>query len=84
MVLTEQDAENADKIYELANVRSKAHAVGVALSVARFVADAIDAGSEVILKNKAGETDRVIFPDLRRRHVRAVAPTAAGRVATRD
>jgi len=74
MVLTKQDVENADRIFELANVRSKAHAVGVALSIARFVADAIDGGAEVFLKHKNGEPDRVVFPDLRRRQARSMAP----------
>jgi hypothetical protein len=64
MVLTEKDAENADRIYATSNARSKAHAVGIALGVTRYIVDALLHGAKLYLQYPSGEKDHIVVPGI--------------------
>jgi hypothetical protein len=63
MVLTDTDAENADHIEKVANARSKAHSVGIALSLARYIVDAFGDGAQLYLEYPNGAKEKVVVPD---------------------
>lgn len=64
MVLTERDAANAKRIYDLTNARSKAHALAIALSLTRYIADALVEGSHLLLKAPDGKTKEIVVSEL--------------------
>jgi hypothetical protein len=79
MVLTDRDADNAKQIHDLADAKSKAHAVGIALGLTRYVIDALMDGSQLLLRSKEGELRQIVMPELenvRRRRGDAVASRA--------
>ena len=65
MMLTDTDAKNVEFIEQNTNARSKAHAVGIAISIAQVIIEASRHGSKLIMQHKNGESDRVIMPELR-------------------
>ena len=64
MNLTERDAENTDLIRHLTHARSNASAVSIALSLTRFIVDQMRDGSEVLLRNRAGDIERIVMSEL--------------------
>ena len=74
MNLTDRDVQNTEFIRELAHARSNASAVSIALSLSRFIAGQLQEGSELLLRNRNGEIERVVMPeltDIGRRHEHA-------------
>lgn len=64
MNLSERDVANTDTLVELTHSRSKAQAVSTALSVTKIIAERIAGGSEVIIRDKNGNLEKIIIPDL--------------------
>ena len=66
MNLSERDVANTDTLVELTHSRSKAQAVSTALSVTKIIAEKIAGGSEVLIRDKNGNFEKIIIPDLMR------------------
>jgi hypothetical protein len=65
MNLTEQDVQNVDYLYEALRSRSKAQAISVALSLTRFVVEAMEVpGTQILLRQADGTVERIIMPEL--------------------
>ena len=65
MNLTDQDAKNVDYLHEAFNSRSKAQAISVALSLTRFVVEAMAVpGTQILLRQADGTIERIIMPEL--------------------
>ncbi len=64
MNLTERDVENTEKLTTLLHSRSKAATVSTALSVTATIADIIEKGGSVMIRNKDGSMDRLIITGL--------------------
>lgn len=62
MNLTDQDAENASEIERISGARSKAHAVGIALSATRFLIEAVGTGAKLYLEYPSGERAIALIP----------------------
>ncbi len=75
MNLTERDVENVEYIQELTKARTKAQAVSTALSLTRFVVDQLRDGSDLLVRGKGGDLERVVMPELH--SVRQAAPGAS-------
>lgn len=67
MNLTEQDIENTDEIHGATGARSKAHAVSIALSLTRFIIDALKRpGTQLLIRDSQGNCERIVMPELQR------------------
>lgn len=68
MNLTEQDVANTATIVQATNARSKAQAVSTALTLTRFIIDALWSrpGSQIILRSPEGEDERLVMVELER------------------
>jgi len=67
MNLTEQDIENTEDIYTATRARSKAHAVSIALSLTRFIIEALkNPGTQLLIKDAHGNCERIVMPELQR------------------
>ncbi len=64
MLLTERDVENANCIHNWTHSRTKAQAVSVALSLARYLIEQRRAGAQLILRQKDGTTERIVMTEL--------------------
>lgn len=64
MMLTQQDIDNANRIYAATQARSRAQAVSIALSLAWFIIEQKIKKQQVILRGPDGEDQRIIMPDL--------------------
>jgi hypothetical protein len=64
MNLTDRDVQNTEFIRGITHARSNASAVSIALSLARFIAGQLQEGSELLLRNRNGEIERVVMPEL--------------------
>jgi hypothetical protein len=64
MNLTDRDAENTASIRHATQARSNASAVSVALSLTRFIVDQMREGSELLLRTRTGEVERIIMSEL--------------------
>jgi hypothetical protein len=77
MNLTEHDVQNASVIHELTGARSRAHAVSMALSLARYIFEIIIniPGSQILIQMPDGKVERLIIPDLENRKALQEAST---------
>jgi hypothetical protein len=67
MNLTDPDIENTDEIYCATGARSKAHAVSIALSLTRFIIDALrQPGTQLLIRDAQGNCERIVMPELQR------------------
>lgn len=64
MLLTEQDVENTNRITQWIRARTKAQAVSVALSLARFIIEQRMKGAQILLKQPDGTTERIVMTEL--------------------
>lgn len=64
MLLTEQDVENTNCITQWLHARTKAQAVSVALSLARFIIEQRMKGAQLLLKQSDGTTERIVMTEL--------------------
>ena len=65
MNLTDQDIENTNDIHEATRARSKAHAVSIALSLTRFIIDALKRpGTQLLIRDAQGNCERIVMPEL--------------------
>jgi len=64
MGLTDFDFNNAEIITELFRMRNKAEAVSAALSLTSFLSKALQGDKELIIRDKAGNMDKIIIPGL--------------------
>jgi len=65
MNLTDQDIENTSEIHEATRARSKAHAVSIALSLTRFIIDALKRpGTQLLIRDAEGNCERIVMPEL--------------------
>lgn len=74
--LTDRDSENADAIQHGMDARSKAHALGIALNLTRYVMDSVLRGAEFTIR-EGGREKLVVIPELEGR--RAAQLAQAGR-----
>jgi hypothetical protein len=71
MVLTNRDADNAARIEELTEARSRAHALGISLSLTRYVVDALVEGAQLLIRTPTGEMQTIVMPELESVRVKA-------------
>jgi hypothetical protein len=64
MNLTDRDVDNTDKIRKVFHARSNAAAVSDALSVTATLVTMLKEGNEILLRNKNGELEKLIFTGL--------------------
>lgn len=64
MLLTERDVDNAETIHRLTQSRTKAQAVSIALSLARFLIEQRLEGSQLQLKHRDGTVERIVMTEL--------------------
>jgi len=66
MNLTEQDIKSLETIYELANARSKAHAVGIALRLTGYIFEHLskEEGANLLFRKPDGKVERILIPEL--------------------
>jgi len=64
MNLTTRDVENTQKVKESLHARSNAAAVSDALAVTTKLIDLSKKGNEILIRNKNGELERLVFADL--------------------
>lgn len=64
--LTDQDSENAEAIFHNMDARSKAHALGIALNLTRYIMDATLRGAEFVIREN-GREKLVVIPELEAR-----------------
>jgi len=64
MILNEQDEANALNIKTTLYLHSNAAAVSNALAVTVKLIDIVESGKEILVKNKNGELEKLIFSDL--------------------
>ena len=65
MNLTDQDIENTNDIHEATRARSKAHAFSIALSLTRFIIDALKRpGTQLLIRDAQGNCERIVMPEL--------------------
>jgi hypothetical protein len=76
MALTPRDADNAERILKTTSARSKAHAVGIALSLTRYVIERLLSGAELAIRNRDGKFERVVMPELEHLQRKEPAKTA--------
>ena len=61
MNLTERDIQNTTELQRIIHARSKAGAVSYSLSLATMLASQIEQGAEIYIKDKSGETHKLLF-----------------------
>jgi hypothetical protein len=64
MNLTDRDAQNTEYIRQLTQARSNASAVSIALSLTRFIVGQMREGSELLLRSRTGEMERIVMTEL--------------------
>ncbi len=64
MNLSQRDVDNTAAVREKFQSRSNAAAVSVALGVTKTLADIVDNGGEILVRNKDGQVERVIITGL--------------------
>lgn len=64
MNLTDRDVDNTDKIRKVFHARSNAAAVSDALSVTATLVNMMNEGNEILVRNKKGELEKIVFTGL--------------------
>lgn len=65
MRLTDKDVANAEAIQEATDAHTKAHTVSIALSLTRFIVDALKSpGTEILLRKSGDRLERIVMPEL--------------------
>lgn len=64
MNLTDKDVDNTDKIRRVFHARSNAAAVSDALSVTATLVAMLKEGNEILVRNKKGELEKLVFTGL--------------------
>jgi hypothetical protein len=64
MLLTERDVDNANCIHAWTHSRTKAQAVSVALSLARYIIEQRRGGAQLLLRQPDGTTERIVMTEL--------------------
>jgi len=64
MNLTERDIKNTESVRHLFHVRTNADAVSAALGITRSLGEMVKSGSELLIKNKNGEIQKILIPGL--------------------
>jgi len=64
MNLTARDVKNTQKVKESLHARSNAAAISDALSVTTKLIDLSKKGNEILIRNKKGELERLVFADM--------------------
>ena len=64
MNLSDRDVSNTEKLVTLTGSRTRAQAVSTALSVTKLLAQRMHDGGEVLIRNKDGDLERLVIPDL--------------------
>lgn len=64
MSLTERDVANTEKLREALGSRSNAHTVSIALSLTCFIVDQLREGSEILLQDLNGKSQKVVMAEL--------------------
>ncbi len=64
MNLTDKDVDNTDKIRKVFHARSNAAAVSDALSVTATLVAMLKEGNEILVRNKNGELEKLVFTGL--------------------
>jgi hypothetical protein len=65
MGLTDQDTENAARIQDFTQAKSRAYAVSIALSMTAFLVDNIMDGAEILLRNRDNSLSKVVMAELK-------------------
>lgn len=60
------DIENINRLAELTENQNNAHVVSLAISLARYFAEAVARGEEILIRNQDKEIERVSVPYLKR------------------
>ncbi len=69
MNLTDRDVANTERLSEKLHTRSKAEAVSAALSITTSLADILEGGKELIVRDSKGEVGKVFIPGLTEREM---------------
>jgi predicted signal transduction protein with EAL and GGDEF domain len=64
MNLTDRDVDNTDKIRKVFHARSNAAAVSDALSITATLVAMLKDGNEILVRNKKGELEKLVFTGL--------------------
>jgi hypothetical protein len=64
MLLTDRDVENANTIHTTTQSRTKAQAVSIALSLARYLIEQRQKGAQLQLKYPDGTVERIVMTEL--------------------
>jgi len=64
MNLTKRDVDNTQKVKKSLNARTNASAVSGALAVTAKLINLTQAGDEILIRNKKGELERLVFANL--------------------
>lgn len=64
MNLTQRDVANTEKVRQKFHARSNAQAVSAAVTVTASLAELLENGGELLVRNKDGETQRIVIPGL--------------------
>jgi hypothetical protein len=64
MNLTDRDAENTNRIRDATLARSNAHAVSIALSLTKFIVEALQRDNDLLIRKPNGEFERIVMTEL--------------------
>lgn len=64
MSVTDRDKDNADRIRKALNAQNNAHATSIALSLTAFIIEQMGRGSDLLLRNPAGDLERVMMREI--------------------
>lgn len=64
MNLSQRDVDNTAVVRDKFHSRSNAAAVSIALGVTKTIAEIVDDGGEILVRNKGGQIERVIITGL--------------------
>jgi hypothetical protein len=83
MILTKEDVDNADDISKLSGANSKANAVSISLSLAKFIFNAVadKPGANLLIQYPDGNIDRVLIPALEHEEPPPDAPNPPRKLA---
>jgi len=62
MNLTDRDVRNTEMLSQKLHTRSKAEAVSAALNITSFLSKKLEEGTELIIKNKHGDMEKIYIP----------------------
>ncbi|MBY0545551.1 MAG: hypothetical protein K2Q14_08425 [Gammaproteobacteria bacterium] len=64
MNLADRDIKNTEIVRQLFHVRTNADAVSAALGITRSLGEMVKNGDEILIRNKKGETAKILIPGL--------------------